>query len=83
MTITFDINRLIDHRSVEDLNTAQHQFLKSLEKSRKIGEFDILLNGPSMMRAQSILQENFALDCPSRTIESFHTFSCGLYLLNI
>lgn len=80
MTIAFDIRHLIEHRSMDYLNSAQLQVFNILESSRKNGIFDNLLNDTGSMRAQSIRQEKFALDCPLRTIASLHTFSCGLYI---
>lgn len=80
MTIVFDIRHLIEHRSLDDLNSAQLPVFNILENSRKNGIFDNLLNETGSMRAQSIRQEKFALDCPLRTIASLHTFSCGLYI---
>lgn len=76
MTIAFDIRHLIEHRSLDYLTSAQLQFFNILENSRKNGIFDNLLNETGSMRAQSIRQEKFALDCPLRTIASLHTFSC-------
>lgn len=80
MTIAFDINRLIENRSMGHLNIAQIQFMNILENSRINGEFDYLFNETRFLRAQSIHQESFALECPPRTIASLHTFSCGLYI---
>lgn len=79
MTIAFEISRSTEHRSMDHLNTAQLQFFKILENSRVNRIFDNILNGTGSMRAESIRQEEFVLDCPLRTIASFHTFSCGMY----
>lgn len=80
MTIAFDISRLIEHKSIDNLNAAQHQFLISLENMSHNGELDKHFNETGLMRVQNIHQEKFTLDCPSRTIASLHTFSCGLYI---
>lgn len=76
MTIAFDISRLIEHKSIDNLNAAQHQFLISLENMSHNGELDKHFNETGLMRVQNIHQEKFTLDCPSRTIASLHTFSC-------
>lgn len=68
---------------MEHVNTAQHQFLKSLENMRHNGELNKHFNETGLMHVQSIHQEKFTLDCPSRTIASLHTFSCGLYISEI
>lgn len=79
MSIVFEISRSTEHGSMDHFSIAQLQYLQMLENSRSNGVFDNILNGTGLMRAESIRQEKFVLDCPLRTIASLHTLSCGTY----
>lgn len=74
MIINFDLTLMYGNAS--SLRVTQQNMVSSFEEAQRKGELDIISN-VTTLRLQSIVQNNLKLICPSRTVASFHTLSCG------
>lgn len=76
MAINFDLKLTYDNSSIQSLKLTQTNMISSLEEAQRKGELDIISN-VTTIRIRNIVQNEVKLICPSRTITSFHTLSCG------
>lgn len=82
MTINFDLTLNYGNSSMQSFSQTQENIFLSLKEVRKKRELDIISN-VTTIRLQSIVQHEVKLICPSRTVASSHTFSCGKWRLFI
>jgi hypothetical protein len=76
MTISFNLKLKYDNTSNQSIRRAQEKISSSLAEAQRKGELDILSNATTI-HLHNIVKNDLKLVCPSRTIASFHTLSCG------